>query len=381
MTVPTTHPPGALDGLRVVDFSRILAAPLATMVLGDLGAEVVKVERPGVGDDTRRWGPPFRDGGATYFDAVNRNKRSVLLDLHTEEGQAAARQLCAQADVVVDNFRPGTMARFGLDHDTLATDRPALVTCSISGFGSSGPGADLAGYDLLVQAMSGWMHVTGQPDGPPTKVGVAVVDQLAGLHAAIAILAALRHRDRTGEGQHVEVSLMDAALSGLVNQASGWLGAGVDPTRRGNRHPSIAPYQPYPTGDGDVVVAVGSEPLWVAFADVLGAPELRTDPRFASNADRVANVDALEAVIVARLADDDAEGWVRRLRAHGIPAGRVETVAGAFAVAEALGADPVVAVPTDDGGTFRTPRSPMRLDRTPVRVRRPPPGLGDHQAG
>lgn len=376
MTARTTHPSGALDGLRVADFSRILAAPLATMVLGDLGADVVKVERPGTGDDTRTWGPPFRDGGATYFDAVNRNKRSVVLDLHTEEGRAAAQQLCIQADVVVDNFRPGTMARFGLDHDTLATDRPALVTCSISGFGSTGPGADLAGYDLLVQAMSGWMHVTGQPDGPPTKVGVAVVDQLAGLHAAIAILAALRHRDRTGEGQHVEVSLMDAALSGLVNQASGWLGAGVDPTRRGNRHPSIAPYQPYPTGDGDVVVAIGSEPLWAAFADVLGAPGLRTDPRFASNADRVANVDALEAVIVARLADDDAEAWVRRLRAHGIPAGRVETVAGAFAVAQQLGAVPVVEVPTDDGGTFRTPRSPMRLDRTPVRVRRPPPGLG-----
>ena len=371
---PDRAPP-PLDGVLVADFSRVLAGPLATMTLGDLGADVVKVEPPD-GDDTRRWGPPWSTatGEATYTLAVNRNKRSLVLDLADAGDLALAHELARRADVVVHNFRAGTAARFGLDHASVVRGNPRVVTCLISGFGSDGPGASLPGYDLLAQAAAGWMAATGGADGPPTKVGFALADVLTGQQAATAILAALRARDRDGAGQQVEVALFDAAVAGLVNLGTAWLDAGVDTTRHGNRHPSLAPYQPLRAADGEVVVAVGSPGLWRRLCEALGRPDLADDPRFVTNADRVAHVDALEveleAVLVARPVDD----WVAVLREAGVPAGRVRGVAEAFGLAEELGRDLVV----DHGAGRRTVASPMRLRRTPVVVDRPPPALGEH---
>lgn len=366
-----------LDGVLVADFSRVLAGPLATMTLGDLGADVVKVEHPD-GDDTRQWGPPWSEttGEATYTLAVNRNKRSVQFDL-TDTGELAlARELARRADVVVHNFRPGTAARFGLDHATVATDNPRVVSCAITGFGSGGAGSQLPGYDLLVQATAGWMAVTGDADGPPTKVGFALADVLTGQQAATAILAALRARERDGVGQQVEVALFDAAMAGLVNLATAWLDAGVDTRRSGNRHPSLAPYQPLQAADGPIVVAVGSPNLWRALCEVLDRPALVDDPRFATNGDRVAHVDELQVELEAVLATQAVDHWIDLLHAAGIPAGRIHGVAEAFDVAEDLGRRLVV----DHGNGVRTVASPLRLDRTPVVHDRPPPALGQHDA-
>ncbi|MEE3275057.1 MAG: CoA transferase [Actinomycetota bacterium] len=372
---------GALGHLRIADFSRVLAGPLATMVLGDLGADVVKVEQPGVGDDTRTWGPPWWDDGdgptSTYFLTLNRNKRSIALDLRRPDDLAVARRIALGADVVVDNFRPGTMGRFDLDRESLAAEKPSIITCSITGFGSSGPGGDLAGYDFLIQAMSGLMHVTGEVDGEPSKVGSAVVDKLTGLYAAIGILAALEERRETGLGQHVEVSLMQSALAGLLNVGSAHVAADVDPGRHGNRHPSIAPYEPYRAADGMVAVAAASPVLWERFADVLGRPEWCDDPRFADNEGRVANVEALATEVEAVLVDGSVEEWVGRLQAAGIPAGPINDVRSAFATAEALGLDPVDVLGEGDGA-FRSVRSPMGLSATPPSVRRPPPRNDQH---
>ena len=372
---------GALGHLRIADFSRVLAGPLATMVLGDLGADVVKVEQPGVGDDTRTWGPPWWDDGdgptSTYFLTLNRNKRSIALDLRRPDDLAVARRIALGADVVVDNFRPGTMGRFDLDRESLAAEKPSIITCSITGFGSSGPGGDLAGYDFLIQAMSGLMHVTGEVDGEPSKVGSAVVDKLTGLYAAIGILAALEERRETGLGQHVEVSLMQSALAGLLNVGSAHVAADVDPGRHGNRHPSIAPYEPYRAADGMGAVAAASPVLWERFADVLGRPEWCDDPRFADNEGRVANVEALATEVEAVLVDGSVEEWVGRLQAAGIPAGPINDVRSAFATAEALGLDPVDVLGEGDGA-FRSVRSPMGLSATPPSVRRPPPRNDQH---
>ncbi|MGX6449611.1 CaiB/BaiF CoA transferase family protein, partial [Patulibacter sp. S7RM1-6] len=368
--------PRALDDLVVVDFSRVLAGPLATMTLADLGATVVKVERPGTGDDTRAWGPPLDERGvATYYLSVNRNKRSVALDLGTDAGRAAARELVAAADVVVENFRPGVMERLGLGYETLAALRPGLVHCSITGFGRDG-GAAMPGYDLLVQALGGLMSVTGPAGGAPQKVGVALVDVLCGMHAATGILAALRHRDRTGEGQRVEVSLLGSLLSGLVNQASAWVAGGVVPRAMGNAHPSIAPYEPLPTGDGELVLAVGNDRQFRALCGVLGAPGLADDPRFATNDARVTHREALRAELVARLATDGADAWAARLLPAGVPAGRVNDVAGAVALAERLGLDPVVTIDDEDGRPVRGVRSPIGLSATPPRYDHAPPALG-----
>ena len=372
---------GALGHLRIADFSRVLAGPLATMVLGDLGADVVKVEQPGVGDDTRTWGPPWWDDGdgptSTYFLTLNRNKRSIALDLRRPDDLAVARRIALGADVVVDNFRPGTMGRFDLDRESLAAEKPSIITCSITGFGSSGPGGDLAGYDFLIQAMSGLMHVTGEVDGEPSKVGSAVVDKLTGLYAAIGILAALEERRETGLGQHVEVSLMQSALAGLLNVGSAHVAADVDPGRHGNRHPSIAPYEPYRAADGMGAVAAASPVLWERFADVLGRPEWCDDPRFADNEGRVANGEALATEVEAVLVDGSVEEWVGRLQAAGIPAGPINDVRSAFATAEALGLDPVDVLGEGDGA-FRSVRSPMGLSATPPSVRRPPPRNDQH---
>ncbi|BBY57253.1 CaiB/BaiF CoA transferase family protein [Mycolicibacterium sarraceniae] len=363
----------ALEGLVVVDFSRVLAGPYATMMLGDFGAEVIKIERPDVGDDTRQWGPPYdSDGVATYFNSVNRNKRSVALDLSDSDGQRVARELVAGADIVVENFRPGTMEKLHLGYDDLRTVRPDLIYCSITGFGRDG-GAALPGYDLLVQAVGGLMSVTGTEPGDPTKAGVALVDVLAGLHALAGILAALAYRDRTGLGQRVDTNLMAVLLSSLVNQASGYLGAGVVPSIMGNRHPSIAPYQVFDTADRPITVAVGNDKQYRAFCTVLGLADLADDPRFITNPQRVANRDALCALIEPALKAAGADHWYRRLTAAGVPAGPINDVAEAFAFADRLGITTTVAVP---GSATAQVANPVTMSVTPASYRCAPPALG-----
>ncbi len=374
----------ALAPLRVVDFSRILAGPFATMMLADLGAEVIKVERPGTGDDTRAWGPPFDDAGnATYFQSVNRNKRSVALDLTDPGDVGRAIELVAGADVVVENFRPGVMDRLGLGYETARRDNPGLVYCSITGFGR-GPGAALPGYDLLLQALGGLMSITGDPEGEPQKVGVALVDVLAGLFATVGILAALRHRDRSGgEGQLVEVDLLSSLLAALVNQASAHTLAGVVPARMGNAHPSIAPYELYAAADGELVLAVGNDRQFASLCDVLGVPELATDERFASNAGRVNAREELRGLLEGRLAERGARVWVEELTERGVPAGTVNDVGAAFELAERLGLEPVIEIPRDRGGAARLARNPIRLSATPATYRSAPPDLPtpDHEDG
>ena len=359
---------GALDGLRILDFSRILAGPIATMVLADLGAEVVKVERPPGGDDTRAWGPPYAaDGTTTYFLAANRNKTSQFLDLGSSDGLARARALALDYGIVVENFRPGVMQRLGLGYEQLRVDRPDLVYCSISAFGS-GAGAALPGYDLIVQAVGGLMSITGEPDGEPQKVGVALVDVLAGLFAAIGVLAAVRHRERTGEGQLVEVNLLSALLAGLANQASAFTGAGVVATRRGNEHPSIAPYETLPTSDGRLAVAVGNDKQFCALCATVGAPELGTDPRFVSNTLRVANRPELQAELRTLMAGRSTADWAESFTAAGVPAGPVNTIAEAFALAESLGLEPIRHI-----GGLPVTSNPIRMSATPAAYRLPPP--------
>ena len=359
---------GPLHGLLVADFTRVLAGPYATMLLGDLGAEVVKVERPGVGDDTRSWGPPFApDGASTYFQSVNRNKRSVAWDLDGAEGRDAALELIARADVMVENFPVGALQRRGLGYDDARAVNPRIVYCSITGFGS-GEGRDLPGYDLLVQAMGGLMSVTGPAPGEPTKVGVALVDVITGLHATVGILAALGHRDRTGEGQYLEVSLLTSLLSALVNQAGSVLGAGIVPAILGNAHPSIAPYEVFPTGEGSLVIAVGNDRQFAALAEAIGRPGLAVDPRFATNADRVGHRDDLRSILVEALGSAGAQEWQGRIAAMGVPCGPINDIAQAIDLAERLGLDPVADV---DG--VRTIAHPIRFAATPAEYRLPPP--------
>jgi crotonobetainyl-CoA:carnitine CoA-transferase CaiB-like acyl-CoA transferase len=354
-----------LDGILVADFSRVLAGPLAAMLLGDLGADVVKVERPDGGDDTRAWGPPWREGEATYYLGLNRNKRSVALDLGDEDDRALARELALRADVLVESFRPGLMASWGLDGDTLrASGNPRLVSCSVTSFGSGEAAAGLPGYDLLLQAMGGLMHITGQPDGPPTKVGSAVVDLVCGLLAVIGIQAALRD----GGGRHVEVSLMDASLLALLNQGTAALLGGAEPVRRGNRHPSIAPYETFATADRPIAVAAGNDRLFARLCEVVGLPA--DDPRFATNADRVAHRDELGALLEARFAAQGADEWIAALRAAAVPAGPINDVAAAWELARSLGLEP-----TEPDGL---PRPPLRLDGDRPPVRLAPPALDEH---
>ncbi len=368
----------ALGDITILDLSRVLAGPFATMMLGDLGADVIKVERPGVGDETRHWGPPHDAyGRATYFQSVNRNKRSVAIDLAGDEGRARARELVASADVLVENFRPDVMESLGLGYESLHEAHPRLVYCSITGFGD-GEGARLPGYDLLVQALGGLMSITGAPDGDPQKVGVALVDVLTGLYACTGILAALRHRDATGEGQRVQVDLFSCLLASLVNQGSAYTLAGVVPGRMGNAHPSISPYELYPTGKGELVLAVGNERQFGALCDVIGAPELAADPRFDSNGSRVANRDELKRTLVERLAARPAAEWAAALTEARVPAGVVNDVAGAFALAREIGLEPVVEVPdAETGDTVALTRNPIALSATPPTYRSAPPPLAD----
>ncbi|MEN0086639.1 MAG: CoA transferase [Leifsonia sp.] len=374
--VPDPRGSGILSGLRVADFSRVLAGPYATMMLADFGADVVKIESP-TGDDTRAWRPPVDDAGeSTYFAAVNRNKRSVVCDLTTPEGLTAARRLAATADVVVENFRPGVMERFSLDEATLRAGNPGLVYCSITGFGRDA-GAALPGYDLLVQAVGGLMSITGAPGGEPSKVGVALVDVLTGLNAFSGILLALRRRDETGEGSRVDVDLLGSLLAALTNQASSTLATGRAPGRLGNAHPSIAPYELFAAADRELVVAVGTDRQFSAFAAALGRPELADDPRFATNEARVGDRAALRSVLEPLLAARPASEWVDAFTAARVPAGLVNDVAEAFAFAESLGLSPVVeTVDVATGRRSRQPATPIRIDAAPAAHRTPPPLLG-----
>jgi crotonobetainyl-CoA:carnitine CoA-transferase CaiB-like acyl-CoA transferase len=369
---------GPLSGLLVADFSRILAGPYSTMLLADLGAEVVKVEGPS-GDDTRTWQPPVREGVSTYYMGVNRNKRSIALDLTDPDDLAAARELAMRADIVVENFKPGGLARFGLDYDAVAETNPAVVYASISGFGSGPKGAPLPGYDLIVQAISGFMSLTGDADGEPYRAGVALFDVMAGLHATIGILSALHHRRATGQGQHVEVNLLSSALSGLVNQTSAFVAGGVVPFRMGNSHPSLFPYEPLPCADGDLIITAGNNGQFRKLVEVLGLPELADDPRFARNEDRTANRDELRPLLVDRLRTRTKQEWFRDIIAVGVPCGPINTIDQGVAFAEEVGLDPVVTV---GEGAAAVPgvRNPLTFSETPADYRLPPPSLDEHGA-
>ncbi len=370
-----TAPAGPLAGLLVADFSRILAGPYATMLLADLGADVVKVEGPR-GDDTRTWMPPVRDGVSTYFLGVNRGKRSIALDLRDPDDAAVARELTRRADVVVENFKPGGLARFGLDYPLVRAANPGVVYASISGFGTA-QGRDVPGYDLMVQAISGLMSLTGDPDGPPYRAGISVFDVMAGNHAAIGILAALRHREATGVGQQVEVNLLSSALTGLVNHSSAYVAGGVVPFRMGNAHPSVFPYEPLPTADDDLIVTAANDAQFRRLCRVLGVEELADDPRYARNEDRTANREQLRPLLVERLKKRGAVEWFDLLVEAGVPSGPINTIDGGFAMAERFGLEPVVEVGEGERAVPTT-RHPVRLSATPAAYRLPPPELDEH---
>ncbi|HEX4811479.1 MAG TPA: CoA transferase [Nonomuraea sp.] len=368
---------GPLSGVLVADFSRILAGPYATMLLADLGADVVKVEGP-QGDDTRGWTPPVRGEVSTYYLGVNRGKRSIALDLRDDSDAAAGRELAARADVMIENFRPGGLAKYGLDYASVKAANPGIVYASISGFGS-GPGARVPGYDLMVQAMSGLMSLTGEQDGPPYRAGISVFDVMAGNHAVIGILAALRHRDATGQGQQVEINLLSSALTGLVNHSSAYVAGGVVPYRMGNAHPSVFPYEPLPTADDDLIVTAANDAQFRKLCEVLGVPEIGDDPRFARNADRTARRDELRPILVERLRTRGAVEWFELLVDAGVPSGPIQTIDGGFAMAERFGLDPVVEVGEGERAVPTT-RNPIRFSETPVGYTLPPPELDEHGA-
>jgi crotonobetainyl-CoA:carnitine CoA-transferase CaiB-like acyl-CoA transferase len=366
--------PGPLAGLLVADFSRILAGPYCTMLLADLGADVVKVESP-AGDDTRRWVPPTRDGVATYYLAINRNKRSVVLDLRDAGDRAAAAELARRADIMVENYKPGGLRRFGLDYESVSAANPRVVYASITGFGTTG-GADLPGYDIIAQAVSGLMSLTGEADGPPSRAGISLVDVMAGLHTAIAILAALHHREASGAGQHVAATLLGSALSGMVNQASAYVAGGVVPFRMGNSHPSLTPYEPFPTRDGDLVIAAGNDAQFGRLCEVLGAPGLAADPRFATTGGRTAHRQELRPLLAGRLAARSAAEWSSALIAAGVPCGPINTVDAGVAFAEEIGLRPIA---TAGGpGGMPTVRHPIDFSATPPSYPLPPPALDEH---
>lgn len=367
---------GALSGLVVADFTRVLAGPYATMLLGDMGAQVIKVERPEVGDDTRYWGPPHDPAGrATYFEAVNRNKSSVQIDMTTENGKSQAAQLIKKADIVIHNFPAANAKKLGLDYAAVKKLNPNVIYCAISGFGSKA-GAAIPGYDLLVQAMGGLMSVTGPAEDQPAKVGVALVDVITGLHATIGILAALNYRNETGNGQAVEVNLLSSILSGLVNQASGFVSGDVIPKSLGNAHPSISPYEVYPTKDRPIVLAVGNEGQFAKLCNVLGCPELSTDSRFNSNSNRVANRKALNEILIKQLSSNGADYWWKVLTDAGVPSGPINNIAEAFQLADQMELEPIVEI-RQNGEVRKQVANPITFSQTPVEYRSAPPAIGE----
>lgn len=378
---------GALSGLKILDLSRILAAPTCTQIFGDLGAEVIKVERPGIGDDTRSWGPPFVDdesgvptGLSSYFLCANRNKRSIAVDLSTKGGAEIIKRLVKWADVVIENYKPGDLARKGLDYDSLKELKPGLIWCSISGFGQTGPYSDRIGYDFLIQAMGGIMSITGPEgaDGTPYKVGVGIADVVCGLYAGVGILAALRHRDATGEGQYIDLSLFDSQLSWLINAATGHLETGKPARRLGNRHPNIVPYQTYPAADGHFVVATGNDRQFQRLVTEIGCAGLGADERFATNAARVAHVDALEEAVTPFLVTETVETWVDRLTGVGVPAGPVNRIDQVFALEHTRAREMIVEMATPAREKpLRLVGNPLNMSATPVSYRHPPPQLAE----
>lgn len=374
-------PPGALAGLRVLDLSRVLAGPLCSMMLGDLGAEVIKIERPGSGDDTRSWGPPWAEGSAgresAYYLCANRNKRSVAVDLKQAEGQALVRRLASEADVLLENFAPGLLQEWGLGYDDLAATNPELVYCSITGYGASGPDAGRPGYDFAVQARAGWMAVTGDPGGEPVKAGTALADVLAGQNAAVAILAALYERTRSGKGQRIEVSLFDSAVAGLVNVAQAALTTGLEPQRWGNAHPTIVPYQTFRAADRPFVVAVGNDAQWRRLCAAVGLDTLGTDPRFANNPGRVENRGIVTALLAERFAGRSAGEWLADLQRAGVPCGPVQSVQEAVRDPALRERGGIWHMSGPAFGETESVASPLRLERTPPTLRRPPPALGE----
>jgi crotonobetainyl-CoA:carnitine CoA-transferase CaiB-like acyl-CoA transferase len=377
-----TSSPGPLAGVRVLDLSRVLAGPLCTMVLGDLGASVIKVERPGAGDDTRTWGPPWAQGPdgreAAYYLAVNRNKRSVTADLKSDEGQALVRRLAREADVLVENFAPGMLDGWGLGYHALAAENPRLVFCSITGYGTDGPEAGRPGYDFAVQARAGWMAVTGDPLGAPTKAGVAIVDVLTGQNAAIAILAALRERDASGQGQRVEVSLFDTAVAGLINVTQAALVTEKEPTRWGNAHPTIVPYQAFEAADRTFVVAVGNDAQWRKLCDAVGAAELGADARFATNPGRVEHRGEVVGALADRFRTRPAAEWLGMMERAGVPCAPVQSVGEALADPVLTERDGLWPMQGATYGTVPTVASPLRFSRTATSLATPAPALGEH---
>ncbi len=367
---------GPLEGVLVADFSRVLAGPLSTMWMADLGATVIKVEHPERGDDTRHWGPPWTQTSSSYFTAANRSKSSVTLDFGNDEDLEVARELARRADVIVENFKAGGLARYGLDHATVAKANPGVVYASITGFGSDG-GAQVPGYDFVVQAVGGLMSVTGDPEGEPTKVGVALVDVLTAKDTTIAVLAALRARERDGLGQHVEVNLLSTLLGSLANQASGYLTTGRSPGRMGNEHPSIAPYETLRCRSGLLAVACGNDGQFVKLCDLLGIPEVASDPRFETNGARVENRRAMVVLLEEQLVAEDAEEWERRCVDAGVPAGRVGTLEDGFRLAESYGLNPVSTLPAPHPPQVA---HPVRYSGTEIRPAAPPPELGEQSA-
>jgi crotonobetainyl-CoA:carnitine CoA-transferase CaiB-like acyl-CoA transferase len=377
--------PRALDGVRVLDLTRVLAGPWCTQVLADLGADVVKVERPGSGDDTRGWGPPFlrdADGNETaesaYYLCANRNKRSLTVDIATDEGRAVIRRLALQSDVLVENFKVGDMARHGLDAATLRAANPRLVYCSITGFGQDGPHAPRAGYDFAIQGLGGLMSVTGAAGGEPQKVGVAVADLFTGMYATVAILAALRHREATGDGQVIDMALLDAQVAMLANLGSHYLVGGDVPPRQGNAHANIVPYQVFAVADGHIIVAVGNDRQFARLCELLGEPALAGDERFATNAGRVRHRDALVPVLQTALHARDRSTWLSLLEAAGIPCGPVNDIADVFADAQVRARGMVASLAHPHAGALPVVNSPIRLSATPVEHRHAPPLLGQH---
>ncbi len=380
---------GALSHLRVLDLSRVLAGPFAAQMLGDLGAEVIKVERPGSGDDTRAWGPPFLhdDSGeptreSAYFLCANRNKKSVAIDLAHPEGQRLVRALAAQADVVIENFKVGGLRQYGLDGEALRAAHPRLIWCAITGFGQTGPYAPRAGYDFLIQGMGGLMSLTGRADGEPgagpQKVGVALTDIMTGLHATSAILAALLHRERTGRGQTIDLALLDVQVASLANQAMNYLVSGVAPRRLGNAHPNVVPYQDFPTADGDMIIAVGNDGQFLRLCAALGHAEWGSDPRFATNALRVANREALIPLLRQATVTRPTREWVARLEAVGVPCGPINTLDAVFDDPQVQARGLALRMRHDAGAEVTLVANPIRLSDTPPSYRTAPPLLGQH---
>lgn len=375
-----------LAGLKVLELARILAGPWVGQLLADLGADVVKVERPGAGDDTRGWGPPFIEGAdgdhlsAAYFHSCNRGKRSIAVDFETPEGQELVRKLAAQADVVIENFKVGGLKKYGLDYESLKSVNPSLVYCSITGFGQNGPYAARAGYDFMIQGLGGIMDLTGDPDGEPQKIGVAYVDIFTGVYSVVGILAALRQRDQTGEGAHLDMALLDVQTSVLANQAMNYLASGKSPRRMGNAHPNIVPYQVFPVSDGHVIVAVGNDGQFARFVAVLGQPELAQDERFKTNAGRVGNRNELVPILTALTLRTTREVLLAELEKQGVPAGPINTVADVFddpqVIARGMKID--LASPAAQGGSIPSIRSPIVMNGEPMAATRPSPRLGEH---